>query len=90
MFTIKLIAEGRTRLVEAASVTVYRYENGAAQITAHAKDEEATEGRAYYVGNPPHAVPNEPYSYFDTAFIENAAGKTTERIYTTPGVVAAA
>lgn len=81
MFTLKLYQADKIRIVECESVTVYRWANGAAQVTLHQKpggfDSVAC------VGDPPPMAADGSMVY-DRAIVENASGKTTEMIYPEP------
>lgn len=82
MFTLKLQAWPRTRIIECESVTIYCYDHGTSyQITAHQRDGN---DRAFYAGDD-----NVPKTYlsdewFERVIIENAAGKTTQIIQPLP------
>lgn len=94
MFTLKLQqhsprqpdnSPSKVRIVAAESFTLYWYGgNGACQITAHRKD--SADDKCFWVGSPQavdHGLPIDAIMY-DRAFIENAAGKTTEMILPEP------
>jgi len=84
MFTLKLYQADKLRIVECVSVTVYRWENGSAQVTIHEKipgfDTVAC------VGDPP-VMAGDGSPIYDRAILENAAGKTTEIINAFPATL---
>jgi len=81
MFTLKLRNNHRIRIVEAESVTVYCYNDFAVQITPHGSNDGP-----FYVGTEASAVDDCPKDqiWYDTAYVENASGKTTQIIAPNP------
>lgn len=84
MFTVKLYAEGKCRLIEADAVTVYWYNSSAAQISIHrnAKFDGTVADEALFVGYPDstNIKFSESTLWWAEAYVENAAGRTTESI----------
>jgi len=87
MFTIKLYSTGpghpdgyRQVIKSAESFTILRGDDGSAEITLHQKFSE-NDSRVDICGDPrPEHFPPR----FESAIIENAAGKTTEMINLRP------
>ena len=77
MFTLKLYNPSKTRLIEAESCTVYRFSPSFIQITTHQKNQGTD--RCWWLGTSELLeVPQD--ECFDFAIIENANGRTTERV----------
>lgn len=80
MFTVKLYANGKQRILSCESVTSYAWDHGTAfQLTLHQRD--AAQDAAYNVGDPagcPQSCSGE--IWWERAIIENATGKTTQII----------
>lgn len=82
MFTLKIYAWPRVRIVEAQSFTIYWYDalRTSCQLTVHQKN---LVDEAFYIGDPLVTDPSaQPVAgmWFDRAIIENSSGKTTENI----------
>lgn len=85
MFTIKFYSTGpnspggyRQKILEAESFTILRSDDGTAEITLHQKD-QAFDHRIDIADSGTPRPEGWPAS-FESAIIENAAGKTTEII----------
>lgn len=88
MFTIKFYsttspnspAGYRQKILQADSFTILRMDDGTAEITLHQKDH--AEDRRFDINGDPAQDGWPPR--FESAIIENAAGKTTEMINLRP------
>ena len=83
MFTIKLYASGRQKIVEAESFTILRNscvapDDGSAEITLHQKN--PGDDIRYDINGDPAEMGYAGPERFTKAIIENSAGKTTEII----------
>ncbi len=83
MFTLKLYSEGRSRIVEAHSFSINRIDRHASMIAVHSGADSVE--MLFYVGWPDESEAlQEVLLWHERAFIENAAGKTTEVITPPP------
>lgn len=87
MFTIKFYSDNgyRQRILEAESFTVLRGDGDGAEITLHQKN--GTEDSRIDIRDVDPEKPRDPNwpPVYQSAIIENAAGKTTEIIGFAPG-----